>query len=222
MAAAALVRVLEGGSQEHWERAVELMAHMSACERAVAWVQFVNKAASGGNLARAMVQCEQCRFVFEQVVADVRSDERPIPTADTAPADSRGSSLYEASIYGSENDLEFHIQPSPYVRPSVPRQRPQSAPASANEGTGEIEPMREGESMVQYAQRVLEDREPRSDLSTPPHIPRRIPPPRREDNRPQTARVRDNMDMIEEREVVRHPVVDGWPRQRWHQNGAGV
>ena len=233
MAAAALVRVLRQGSQEDWERAVQLLAHMSACERAVTWVQFMDNAAKDGSLASAMVQYEQCRFVFDMVLKDVSAKQPVAAVGDpgnenASYTDSRGSSLYEASIDASDRNEETFL-PSPYVLPPIPRPRPQSAPAHQHQGGPPTIARREGESVADYARRVLEDHEPRSDMSTPPHTPVPLwfpppPPPRPpQDDRPPSARVRENMEIIEE--DVRDqelPVHQGWGPVPWRQRGAGV
>ena len=235
MAAAALVRVLRQGSQEDWERAVGPLAGMSACERAVAWVQFMDRAAKDGSLASAMVQYEQCRFVFDMVLKDVVDERRRIRSdahavADTSAADttnsSRASSINNGLYYASDDNDGLDFAPSPYVRPPIPRPRPQSAPAHANQGGPPTIPRGENESMADYARRVSQMHVPRIDMVEPPHVPRvPIPQPPRprpppQDNRPQSARVRDNMDIVEEDAEDRElPVHQGWRPVPWRGHG---
>ena len=237
MAAAALVRVLRLGSQEDWQRAVELMAGMSACERAVAWVQFMNESAKGGDLASAMVRYEQCRFVFDTVLADVAGERRrvgvdahaagdaDISDTNTITHSSRASSINNGLYYASDDNEETFL-PSPYVLPPIPRPRPQSAPAHVNQGGPPSIPRGENESMADYARRVSQMHVPRIDMVEPPHVPRvPIPQPPRprpppQDNRPQSARVRDNMDIVEEDAEDRElPVHQGWRPVPWRGHG---
>jgi hypothetical protein len=231
MAAAALVRVLRLGSQEDWQRAVELMAGMSACERAVAWVQFMNESAKGGDLASAMVRYEQCRFVFDTVLKDVSANQ-PVAAAgdpgndNASYTDSRGSSLYEASIDASDGNDGLDFPPSPYVLPPIPRPRPQSAPAHQHQGGPPTIARREGESVADYARRVSQMHVPHTDMVQPPHVPRvpipqpPRPPPPPQDNRPQSARVRENMGIVEEdAEDQELPVHQGWRPVPWRGHG---
>ena len=237
MAAAALVRVLRLGSQEDWQRAVELMAGMSACERAVAWVQFMNESAKGGDLASAMVRYEQCRFVFDTVLADVAGERRrvgvdahaagdaDISDTNTITNSSRANSMTNGLDFASDDNEETFL-PSPYVLPPIPRPRPQSAPAHAYQGGPPSIPRGENESLADYARRVSQMHVPRNDMVEPPHVPRvPIPQPPRprpppQDNRPQSARVRDNMDIVEEdAEDQELPVHQGWRPVPWRGHG---
>ena len=235
MAAAALVRVLRQGSQEEWERAVQLLAHMSACERAVTWVQFMDNAAKDGSLASAMVQYEQCRFVFDMVLKDVVDERRRVRVDAAGDADisdtntithsSRANSMNDGLDFASDDNEETFL-PSPYVLPPIPRPRPQSAPAHAYQGGPPSIPRGEDESLADYARRVSQMHVPRNDMVEPPHVPRvPIPQPPRprpppQDNRPQSARVRDNMDIVEEdAEDQELPVHQGWRPVPWRGHG---
>ena len=239
MAAAALVRVLRQGSQEDWERAVQLLAHMSACERAVTWVQFMDNAAKDGSLASAMVQYEQCRFVFDMVLKDVvdarrvRSDAHAVASAadindtSTTANSSRASSINNGLYYASDDNDGLDFAPSPYVRPPIPRPRPQSAPAHANQGGPPTIPRGENESMADYARRVSQMHVPHTNMVEPPRVPRvpiPLPPRPPQDDRPQSARVRENMEIIEEdAEGQGVPVRQGWDNSvPWRRRGVGV
>jgi hypothetical protein len=235
MAAAALVRVLRLGSQEDWQRAVELMAGMSACERAVAWVQFMDRAAKDGSLASAMVLYEQCRFVFDTVLKDVVdarrvcSDTHAVASAadindtSTTANSSRASSMADGLYYASDDNEGLDFVPSPYVLPPIPRPRPQSAPAHAYQGGPPTIPRGESESLADYARRVSQMHVPRNDMVEPPHVPRvpiPLPPRPPQDDRPPSARVRENMGIVEEdAEDQELPVHQGWRPVPWRGHG---